>query len=377
MWAHTMSSADTPDKEGEEVARERLLDLAKQLMEQIEDGDIPQMERPTRTKSNIEYSEEDDVWVYGDRTSSTTANSVSGAKKLLKLAYVIDFLRDQLEQGKSSTLRELYYLSESFDDDHAQFSDQDESNNLIEDLEIVSEVRREDFHMRPEESGATLLGPLKIREQTRRGDRVIHCQEDVGEGGYQIPNNPDTIEFLECDADFVLAVETGGMRDRLVENGFDTDYNAMIVHLKGQPARATRRVIKRFHDELDLPVAVFTDGDPWSYRIYASVAYGSIKSAHLSKYLATPEAVYLGITPEDIVEYDLPSDPLSDSDINALESELEDPRFQGDYWSEQIELQLDIGKKAEQQSLASQGLDFVTDTYLPEKLAELGFIDDD
>jgi len=218
------------------------------------------------------------------------------------------------------------------------------------------------------------MGPLHIREQTRRGERKIHCQKDVGEGGYQIPNNPDTIEFLDCDADFVLAVETGGMRDRLVENGFDEEYNALIVHLKGQPARATRRLIKRLQDELGLPVTVFTDADPWSYRIYGSVAYGSIKSAHLSKYLATPEAQFIGVRPEDIVEYDLPTDPLSDSDINALESELEDPRFQTDYWKEQIEIQLDIGKKSEQQALASRGLDFVTDTYLPDRLEEMGML---
>jgi len=196
----------------------------------------------------------------------------------------------------------------------------------------------------------------------------------VGQGGYQIPNNPDTIEFLDHDADFVLCVETGGMRDRLVENGFDEEYDAIVVHLGGQPARATRRLTKRFHDELGLPVVVFTDGDPWSYRIYGSVAYGSIKSAHLSEYLATPEADFIGIQPSDIVEYELPTDPLSDSDINALESELEDPRFQTDYWTEQIELQLDIGKKSEQQSLASHGLDFVTDTYLPERLGDMGVL---
>ena len=218
------------------------------------------------------------------------------------------------------------------------------------------------------------MGPLLIREQTRRGEREIHCQEDVGAGGYQIPNNPDMIEFLDDDIDFALAVETGGMRDRLVENGFDEAYNCLVIHLKGQPARATRRITKRVHDELDVPVAVFADGDPWSYRIYGSVAYGSIKSAHLSKYLATPEAQFVGIQPEDIVEYDLPSDPLSDSDVNALESELEDPRFQTDYWEEQIELQLDIGKKSEQQSLASRGLDFVTDTYLPERLDTMGVL---
>ncbi|ELZ20919.1 DNA topoisomerase IV subunit A [Natrinema limicola] len=358
--------------DNDQQAREQLIDLAAQFYDQFELGEIPHMSVPTRTKNNIEYDEEKAVWVYGDRESTRSANSVRGARKLLKAVYTIEFLADQLEADRSSTLRELYYLSESWDNEEAQFSDQDESNGLIEDLEIVSGVTREDFHMRPEESGATLMGPLHLREQTRRGEREIHCQKDVGEGGYQIPNNPDTIDFLDCDADFILAVETGGMRDRLVENGFDDEYNALIVHLKGQPARATRRITKRLHDELDLPVTVFTDGDPWSYRIYGSVAYGSIKSAHLSEYLATPEAQFIGIQPADIVEYDLPTDPLSDSDINALESELEDPRFQTDYWEEQIELQLDLGKKSEQQALASHGLDFVTETYLPERLTEMG-----
>ncbi|MFB6069929.1 MAG: DNA topoisomerase IV subunit A [Halanaeroarchaeum sp.] len=355
-------------------AQSRLIDLAAQFYDQFAAGDIPRMQVPTRSKSNIEYDDEANVWVYGDRTSTRSANTVSGARKLLKAVYTIEFLADQLEQDRSSTLRELYYLSESWDESEAKFTDQNQSNKLVEDLEIVSGVKREDFNMRPEESGATLMGPLHIREQTRRGEREIHCQEDVGEGGYQIPNNPDTIEFLDHDADFVLAVETGGMRDRLVENGFDEEYDATIVHLKGQPARATRRIIKRLHDELGLPVTVFTDGDPWSYRIYGSVAYGSIKSAHLSEYLATPEAEFIGIRPEDIVEYDLPTDPLSDSDENALESELEDPRFQTEYWEEQIDLQLDIGKKAEQQALASHGLDFVTETYLPERLETMGVI---
>ncbi|QDX41058.1 DNA topoisomerase IV subunit A [Salarchaeum sp. JOR-1] len=355
-------------------ARERLIDMAAEFYDQFADGDIPHMDVPTRSKSNIVFDEDAGVWVYGDRTSTRSANSVRGARKLLKAVYTMEFLAQQLEENRSSTLRELYYLSESWDEEEAQFSTQSESNKLVEDLEIVSGVKREDFHMRPEESGAKVMGPLRLREQTRRGDRDIHCQEDVGQGGYQIPNDPDTIEFLDNDAEFVLCVETGGMRDRLVENGFDDEYDALVVHLGGQPARATRRLTKRLHDELDLPVVVFTDGDPWSYRIFGSVAYGSIKSAHLSEYLATPDAQFVGIRPEDIVEYDLPTDPLSDSDVNALESELEDPRFQTEYWTEQIELQLDIDKKAEQQALASRGLDFVTDTYLPERLNTMGVI---
>lgn len=355
-------------------AQEKLEQLADEVIKQLQNGETPHFTLPTRTKNNIEYDTESGVWVYGDKQSVKKANSVQGARKMLKFSYVIEFLVQQLDEDRSSTLRELYYISESFDNEDAQFNDQDESNKVIENLEIMSDVRREEFHMRPEESGATLIGPLKLKEQTRRGERVIHCQEDVGESGYPIPNNPDTIEFLDDEIDFVLAVETGGMRDRLVENGFDEEYNCLVVHLKGQPARATRRIIKRLHDELDLPITVFTDCDPWSYRIFGSVRYGSIKSAHLSKYLATPEAEFIGIRPTDIEKYDLPTDPLSDSDINALESELDDPRFDTEYWTKEINKQLSLERKAEQQSLASQGLDFVTETYLPERLEEMDII---
>lgn len=364
----------TRDEITGDEAQERLKNFAEIIVNDIRLGNIPEFTIPTRTKNNIEYDDASGVWKYGDRLSTRSAKSVGGAEKLFKTAKLIKFLETQLNENRSSTLRELYYLSESWENEHAQFGSQDESNGLIEDLEIVTGVRREDMNMRPEESGATLIGPLQITEQTRRGERDIHCQEDVGEGGYQIPNKPDTIVFNDHDIDFVMAVETGGMRDRLVENGFDEEYNCLVVHLKGQPSRSTRRITKRIHDELGVPITVFCDGDPWSYRIYGSVAYGSIKSAHLSEYLATPQAEYLGIQPEDIVEYDLPTDPLSDSDINALESELEDPRFNTDYWKEQIELQLEIGKKAEQQALASRGLDFVTETYLPKRLTEMNII---
>lgn len=359
----------------DKTAQEKLEELTDKLYDEVEQGEVPEVELPTRTKNNIVQKEGEEVWEYGEKTTSRSADDVRGARKILRLSYLMNFLLQQLEEDRSSTLRELYYLSESWDNDEAQFNGQDESNSLVEDLEVIGDVRREEFNMRPEESGATVIGPLEIREQTRRGERDIHCQHDVGEGGYQIPNNPDSLKFLDHDADFVLAVETGGMRDRLVENGFDTEYNCIIVHLKGQPARATRRLIKRLHNELELPITVFADGDPWSYRIFGSVSYGSIKSAHLSKYLATPDAQYIGIQPEDIVEYDLPTDPLSDNDINALESELEDPRFQTDYWEEQIQTQLDIGKKSEQQALASHGLDFVTDEYLPTRLKEMGILD--
>ena len=355
------------------LAKTKLKQLIQNFHEQFESETIPNIVLPSRTKKNIELDEDSDVWVYGSSESMRSAKTVKGAKQILKTTHVVELLiKAHLEENRSSTLRELYYISENWD--IAKFNEQSESDRFIEDLEIISEMQREDFHVRPEENGATLFGPIRIKETTKRGTRTMHCQDEVGEAGYQIPYNVENIEFLDHDAKFIIAIETGGMQDRLIENGFDEEYNAILVHLKGQPARSTRRIIKRMNDELKLPVVVFTDSDPWSYRIFASVAYGAIKSAHLSEFMATPEAQFIGVQPSDIVEYELSTDKLNDQDISALKSELTDPRFNTPYWKEQINLQLKLKKKAEQQAFAGKGLDFVTEKYLPERLSEMGII---
>ncbi len=359
--------------ENDEWTKRKLIGLAGTFYDQFENGHVPHVLMPSRTKKNLAYSDESEVWVYGDIESERSAKTVKGAHQLLRTVSVSDFVvKEHLKNNRSSTLRELYYISEGWG--AAKFHAQSESDRLIEDLEIITGAQREFFHVRPEEDGATMYGPLLLREETKRGSRDIHCQKDIGEGGYQIPFNVENIEFLEHDASMIIAVETGGMYARLIENGFDERYNAILVHLKGQPARSTRRIIRRLNTELGIPATVFTDGDPWSYRIFSSIAYGAIKSAHLSEYMATPDAKFIGVQPSDIVEYELATDKLSEQDIAALRSELSDPRFASDYWKEQINLQLEIGKKAEQQAFAGKGLDFVTDTYLPDRLKELGII---
>ncbi len=349
----------------------KLYEIAESIYEQIDDGEIPKMKLPLRTKSNIRFDTKHGVWKYGNKKGTRSAKKAKGGQMLLRTMYMLEFIQDMIESEKSSTLREMYYISEGWD--KAKFTSQRESNSLAEDLEIVTSLMREDFKLRPEEDGARVMGNISVIERDRKGrKKKINCRDDVGDSGYGIPYNveDDKVEFVETDADFILAIETGGMFDRLVENGFDEDFNSILVHLKGQPARSTRRFIKRLSNEMDLPVLVFTDGDPWSFRIFASVAYGAIKTAHLSEFLASPSAEYIGITASDIEQFELPTDKLSETDVRALESELDDPRFGDPFWQGEIELMLEINKKAEQQALAKYGLDYVTETYLPEKLRE-------
>lgn len=363
------------NEERHHIAVEELYKIADNIYNQIEKGQVPNMQIPLRSKKNIQFAPRKGVWKYGNMKGVRSAKKMKGAYMLLRTMYMLEFIQDMVKNQKSSTLREMYYISEGWG--NAKFGSQDESNNLAEDLEIVTACMREDFKLRPEEDGARVIGNITLEETNRKGEKKrINLRDDVGDSGYGIPYNVETdkINLIDCDADFIIACETGGMFDRLVENGFDEDYNAIILHLKGQPARSTRRFMKRLNEEMDLPVVVFTDCDPWSYRIFSSIAFGAIKTAHISEYLATPSAMYVGITATDILNYDLPTDKLNAQDIKALHSEKTDPRFKDRFWRDEIDLMLKLGKKAEQQALAKYGLDFVTDKYLPEKLTEIGVL---
>ncbi len=350
-------------------------DLAREIYQQLQRGEIPRMHLPLRTKQNIAFSLKDGVWRLGKQRGIRSARKLDGALMLLRTFWLLEFVNEMARDEKTSTLRELYYISEQWEE--AKFHSENESNLLVEDLEVLCEALREDFRLRPEENGASVIGDLTLEEVNRKGQRkLINCRDDVGDGGYQLPANveKEKITFKKHGLKFILAIECGGMVDRLAENGFDEEHQALLVHLKGQPARSTRRFIKRLNEELRLPVVVFTDGDPWSFRIYASVAFGAIKTAHISHYLATPAAEFLGVTASDIENYKLPSDKLSDRDIQALRAELTDPRFNTEQWRTEIELMLQNGRKAEQQSLAKYGLNYVTETYLPQKLSEMGVL---
>ena len=351
-----------------------LMGIVESIYNQMDSGQIPGMNLALRSKKNIEFDARTNVWKYGNLETNRNSKTVKGAMMMLRTLYTADFIEGMIKENRTSTLREMYYISEGWG--YGKFNSQDESNLLIEDLEIVSKYMREDFKLRPEESGAHVYGDIDVKTMTKKGMKNFNCMDDVAETGFAVPYNveKDKVEIGKTNAKFVMAIETGGMFARLVENGFPEKHNAILVHLSGQPARSTRRFIKRLNQEKGLPIVVFTDGDPWSFRIFASIAYGAIKTAHISDYLATPTAQFVGITASDILNYELPTDKLSDQDVSALKSELTDPRFKDQFWVNEIEAMLSMKKKSEQQGLAKYGLDFVTDKYLPAKLTEMGVL---
>ena len=148
---------------------------------------------------------------------------------------------------------------------------------------------------------------------------------------------------------------------------------SVIVNLGGVPSRATRRFLRRLADEHGLPVYVFTDCDPYGFaNIYRTLKAGSGNAAHINKFYCVPRARLIGVTPQDILDYKLPTHPLKDVDVKRAKAALKnDPFFQAwPQWTRALKQQITMGVRAEQQAFAKHHLNFVMDTYLPEKLAQ-------
>ncbi|EQD29751.1 DNA topoisomerase VI subunit A [mine drainage metagenome] len=143
------------------------MDLAAEIYEQLARGEIPRMRLPLRTKQNIAFQSRDGVFRLGRAMGTRSARKLDGALMLLRTFYLVDFINEMAHDRKTSTLRELYYISEGWQD--AKFHSEDESNLLVEDLEVMCERLREDFRLHPEENGASVIGDLTIKERNRKG----------------------------------------------------------------------------------------------------------------------------------------------------------------------------------------------------------------
>src|SRR5579864_6204402 len=117
------------------------LDLARSIYAQLAKGEIPRMRLPLRTKQNITFQMREGVWRLGRALGTRSARKLDGALMLLRTFYLVDFINEMAKERKTSTLRELYYISEGWEE--SKFHSEDESNLLIEDLEVMCERLRE------------------------------------------------------------------------------------------------------------------------------------------------------------------------------------------------------------------------------------------
>lgn len=341
---------------------------ARILYEAIKGKRKPVIATPVRSLSNVLYNKQDGFFELGGSMKKRTLAATT-VKSFAQTMLLMNEARKVIETDDIMTKREAYYVSKNWGE--AKFAEQPESDTVMDDIEAMLRVQREQLGFIPEEDGGAVAGKLVIIDQDPETgkDVRVDCTQ-FASGAYNIPSNVEHFRF-ETDAKFILAVETAGMFQRLIKHKYYQKDNCILVSLKGVPSRATRRFIRKLSFDLSLPVYVFTDNDPYGHmNIYRTLKVGSGNSAHVNEFFCVPNAKYIGITPQDVTEYKLPSHPLKEVDIKRAKDALKSDPFvkQHKEWQDAIKLMIKNGVRAEQQSLAKWGLNYVIETYLPEKM---------
>ena len=352
--------------------RKDIVDKAGAVKSEIMRRRKPTLRFPIRALNNVKYNPKVGYLQIGRRKKERTL-TYNTVKTFAQTLRMISTSKQIIESDDIATKREMYYISKNWGD--ARFQEQPESDAIMEDVEALFEVNREQLGFIPEEKGGEVAGRLTIIDKDSGTGKPlkIDCTR-FGSGAYSIPISVEHLKF-EAKADFILAIETAGMFQRLVKHNYWRTANCVLVSMGGVPTRACRRFVRRLADAKGLPVYVFVDGDPYGYsNIYRTLKVGSGNAAHLNEFFCVPQAHLLGITPQDIIDYELPSHPLKEVDIKRATDALKNDPFVLHYkaWQKALEQLIKMGVRAEQQALAKHGLNYVIEEYLPRKLADVG-----
>lgn len=354
-----------------------LRDLAGQVVGTAEKSRAPHLDIPSRSLSNVKFNQSRKIVEMGSGTNRRELFNLSQAKAYMQTLLVGSGAKRLIEQGKTTSLRGLYYMLKHTIKGTSEetFSEQSESDTMIEDVEVLLEALREELHLYAQKRGE-MVGPITVVDS---GDE-IDCTR-MGSGGYGIPSivEEDRIQFKNCKAKFVLHVEKDTVWQRFNEDKFWAKHNCILTHGAGQPPRGVRRMLYRLYHELDLPIYCVLDNDPWGYYIYSVLKQGSINLAYESKRMAIPGCRYLGLRSNDYEKCDLSQSvqiKLNEQDIKRANQIKAYPWFEKKKaWQNEIDKMLKNGFKLEVESLISKDISYVTEEYVPQRLEEGNFLD--
>ena len=353
--------------------KEKIKKLGRKLVSDIDNGKNPSMEIPIRSLSNTIFDKKIKILRLGDKTSNRYFFNISHIKKFVQTIEVAATTKELLNVNKHLSLREVYYrIKRTIPDSNINIvDDQSESNKAIEDLELITDCSREQLHINANKTGS-VAGNVIIRD---KGDTINWAK--LGSGGWSIPSNVEDIDFKKVNAKFVIYMEKAAEWERLHEDKLWEKLNCIIMSSQGQATRGVRRLLQRLNNEYKLPIYVLTDFDPWGFYIYSVLKFGSISLAHISDRLAITDAGFLGLSGDDIINYDLKKHLIKfkDVDLKRLKDMSNYEWFKdNNKWQKQFKMMKELNGKVELAALSSKGISFISDVYLPEKIKKKDFI---
>jgi DNA topoisomerase-6 subunit A len=357
---------------------ERLKQLGDDVLGEVDAGMNPSVDVTTRSLNNVYYDEKSGLIKLGDDKQKRYYFNLGQAKKFLQTMLIAKQIKILLEQNQPAlSIRQLFYTlkHEIPGSGENTFDGQDESDPIIEDMELMTNSLREELNLIATPNGV-ISGPLVVEDKT--GDVLDF--ERMGSAGGAVPPivEDDFFHIKEMNADYILVVEKYAVWNLLNQQKYWKKNNCLLLTGKGQPARAERRLLARFGEEYKIPIYVFTDMDPWGYYIYSVYKSGSINLAFFSEKAACPRAKYIGLSVKDVRDFDMPKSSwikLNDEDYKRIEEISGYPWFKKEKWQNELADLKKFGYKLEQDALVSKSIEFTANNYLPAKIENKDFFD--
>ncbi len=349
---------------------ESIKKIAQDIWNSIQEMQAPEMSMPVRNLQNVDYDKEKGYFTLLDKEKIRTLTATT-IKTFAQTLLMLSLSKNLVLSDDLSTKREVYYIAYNWGD--AAFKDQPESDAVMEDVEAMLGQTREHLGFIAGEKAGVVAGDLVVVDIDSETKQPIEidCRK-FGTGSYSIPSIVEHFSF-KTSAKFILAIEVVGAFERLNKHKYWKTANCIIIGMGGVPTRSTRRFIRKLADEHNIPVYVFTDGDPYGYgSIYRTLKVGSGNAAHVNEFFCVPQAKFIGVTPQDIIDYKLPTHKLKDVDVKKIKDLIKNDPFikQHKEWQRALEHLAQMKVRVESQAFAAHSLNYVIDTYLPQKLAD-------
>ena len=252
------------------IVQNQLRGLGSTVYEDLDEGRFPSFTLASRSVRNIVYDRKLQQFVLGKASVKRSSGNIKHIRPFTQLLWLAYFAKKLVDEKRTSTLRDVFYSAQAF---NIEFQDQAESDELITDLEVMMQTAREGLNIYPEERSA-IFGNMTI-EYTVPGYEGKRADLSANPDGVMIGPALTTAEFVNTDAEMVLAIEKGGLFTRFIEERVHRKHKALLINTAGQPPRSTRYLLRRLNQELKLPVGILCDADPWGAHIAMVIKSGS------------------------------------------------------------------------------------------------------
>ena len=347
-------------------------DVSDDLMQKT----MPILDVPKVGYDNTIWSDEKRMLTIGNKMIQVSPDSTKKIPTFAQYLVMANAIRRLLDEEMESTIRGMYYatLSTVGDEKNKQkfWNTQENSDDAIKALELLTGVPREEFSVTSKPKGM-ISGPITLRV----GGDTIDCNLGSRATSQLIPTNISDVEIVNVKANFVMVVEKDTVLNNIRKSGFIQKYNAILMTGSGEPDRATRMMVRTLNEEWKKPVVIFADADPWGLGIALRYKIGSESLSYDSDRLVTPNAKVLGMMFSDIYEYNIPEVArltASNEDINRANDMKKKPWLQEKQWQRELNLFLKHKEKCELDAFFKHGFRYLAETYMPQKLREVGLI---